>query len=165
MSTQLLLLLQLIVRKLQLLHKHLRHVPIRVDSKLSINNTGTITQYYKVEYAVNNGGYEYMTTVSVAAGQVDNSIYKNLTSGQYITWRYAATTIQNDFSNASYRYLTRTQTVDCTSANLTATQNTSCDVSGSTAVKKSTFTISNTCLLYTSPSPRDRTRSRMPSSA
>ena len=25
--------------------------------------------------------------------------------------------------------------------------------------------ISNTCLLYTSPSPRDRTRSRMPSSA
>ena len=26
-------------------------------------------------------------------------------------------------------------------------------------------TLSNTCLLYTSPSPRDRTRSRMPSSA
>ena len=26
-------------------------------------------------------------------------------------------------------------------------------------------TTSNTCLLYTSPSPRDRTRSRMPSSA
>ena len=25
--------------------------------------------------------------------------------------------------------------------------------------------LSNTCLLYTSPSPRDRTRSRMPSSA
>ena len=27
------------------------------------------------------------------------------------------------------------------------------------------FTSSNGCLLYTSPSPRDRTRSRMPSSA
>ena len=27
------------------------------------------------------------------------------------------------------------------------------------------FTYSYTCLLYTSPSPRDRTRSRMPSSA
>ena len=27
------------------------------------------------------------------------------------------------------------------------------------------FSGSNTCLLYTSPSPRDRTRSRMPSSA
>ena len=26
-------------------------------------------------------------------------------------------------------------------------------------------TLTNTCLLYTSPSPRDRTRSRMPSSA
>ena len=26
-------------------------------------------------------------------------------------------------------------------------------------------TVDNTCLLYTSPSPRDRTRSRMPSSA
>jgi len=33
--------------------------------------------------------------------------------------------------------------------------------------QKSIFnsTIQNTCLLYTSPSPRDRTRSRMPSSA
>ena len=113
------------------------------DSKLSINNTGTITQYYRVEYAVNNGGYEYMTTVSVAAGQVDNSIYKNLTSGQYITWRYTATTIENDFSNASYRYLTRTQTVDCTSANLTATQSTTCTPSGTTSIKNSTFTISN----------------------
>ena len=29
----------------------------------------------------------------------------------------------------------------------------------------STGTASSTCLLYTSPSPRDRTRSRMPSSA
>ena len=28
-----------------------------------------------------------------------------------------------------------------------------------------TFSITNICLLYTSPSPRDRTRSRMPSSA
>ena len=28
-----------------------------------------------------------------------------------------------------------------------------------------TFRLSFTCLLYTSPSPRDRTRSRMPSSA
>ena len=28
-----------------------------------------------------------------------------------------------------------------------------------------TGTVSNACLLYTSPSPRDRTRSRMPSSA
>ena len=44
---------------------------------------------------------------------------------------------------------------------------------GSTAVVKVTlvdaaaavFVIDNDCLLYTSPSPRDRTRSRMPSSA
>ena len=41
-----------------------------------------------------------------------------------------------------------------------------------TSIKTSTFTAANgegyfvnTCLLYTSPSPRDRTRSRMPSSA
>ena len=72
------------------------------DSKLSINNTGNITQYYKVEYSINNGGYQYMTTATVAAGQLDNSVYKNLTSGQYITWRYAPSTVQNDFSNASY---------------------------------------------------------------
>ena len=30
---------------------------------------------------------------------------------------------------------------------------------------QTTFSVSYTCLLYTSPSPRDRTRSRMPSSA
>ena len=31
--------------------------------------------------------------------------------------------------------------------------------------KELNFNIDNYCLLYTSPSPRDRTRSRMPSSA
>jgi hypothetical protein len=113
------------------------------DSKLSINNTGTVTQYFKVEYSINNGGYEYFGTVSVPSGQVDNTIYKNLSTGQYITWRYATTTIQNDFSNSSYRYLTRSETVDCTSANLTATQSSTCTPSGTTSVKNSTFTISN----------------------
>ena len=33
------------------------------------------------------------------------------------------------------------------------------------ALKDLNFTIKKGCLLYTSPSPRDRTRSRMPSSA
>jgi hypothetical protein len=113
------------------------------DSKLTINNTGTVTQYFKVEYSINNGGYEYFGTVSVPSGQVDNTIYKNLSTGQYITWRYATTTVQNDFSNSSYRYLTRSETVDCTSANLTATQNSTCTPSGTTSVKNSTFTISN----------------------
>ena len=32
-------------------------------------------------------------------------------------------------------------------------------------VRELQTTVSNNCLLYTSPSPRDRTRSRMPSSA
>ena len=40
------------------------------DAKLSNNNTGNITQYYKVEYSINNGGYQYMTTATVAAGQL-----------------------------------------------------------------------------------------------
>jgi hypothetical protein len=113
------------------------------DSKLTINNTGTVTQYFKVEYSINNGGYEYFGTVSVPSGQVDNTIYKNLSTGQYITWRYATSTVQNDFSNSSYKYLTRSETVDCTSANLTATQNSTCTPSGTTSVKNSTFTISN----------------------
>ena len=34
-----------------------------------------------------------------------------------------------------------------------------------TAANSSSYQVSGTCLLYTSPSPRDRTRSRMPSSA
>ena len=33
------------------------------------------------------------------------------------------------------------------------------------AISLSTKILAKTCLLYTSPSPRDRTRSRMPSSA
>ena len=33
------------------------------------------------------------------------------------------------------------------------------------AIKRSRTAVVNSCLLYTSPSPRDRTRSRMPSSA
>ena len=36
---------------------------------------------------------------------------------------------------------------------------------GTTAMVASEVGRGNTCLLYTSPSPRDRTRSRMPSSA
>ena len=38
-------------------------------------------------------------------------------------------------------------------------------ISALTEVTPSTYTAIYTCLLYTSPSPRDRTRSRMPSSA
>ena len=113
------------------------------DSKLSINNTGTVTQYFRVEYSINNGTYEYFGTVSVPSGQVDNTIYKNLSTGQYITWRYSTSTVQNDFSNSSYRYLTRTETVDCTSANLTTTQSSTCTPSGTTSLKNSTFTIYN----------------------
>ena len=37
--------------------------------------------------------------------------------------------------------------------------------SGKTETKKKESSKQSTCLLYTSPSPRDRTRSRMPSSA
>jgi len=38
-------------------------------------------------------------------------------------------------------------------------------IAAQTAFEKGVECIVNTCLLYTSPSPRDRTRSRMPSSA
>ena len=36
---------------------------------------------------------------------------------------------------------------------------------GKASVKAAGVVVDDTCLLYTSPSPRDRTRSRMPSSA
>ena len=38
-------------------------------------------------------------------------------------------------------------------------------IGGSNVIGTSNARVSLTCLLYTSPSPRDRTRSRMPSSA
>ena len=41
----------------------------------------------------------------------------------------------------------------------------SADLADSLALKEVDAVILCTCLLYTSPSPRDRTRSRMPSSA
>ena len=42
---------------------------------------------------------------------------------------------------------------------------TSVKMSSDMGIAKVYLSIYNTCLLYTSPSPRDRTRSRMPSSA
>ena len=46
-------------------------------------------------------------------------------------------------------------------SNITATSG---NLSGISTVSTTNLTV-NGCLLYTSPSPRDRTRSRMPSSA
>ena len=46
-----------------------------------------------------------------------------------------------------------------------ATEANNLAIRGVAAAAKRGRTIPNTCLLYTSPSPRDRTRSRMPSSA
>ena len=40
-----------------------------------------------------------------------------------------------------------------------------CNVDENSSVNGNAYTKSIDCLLYTSPSPRDRTRSRMPSSA
>ena len=48
--------------------------------------------------------------------------------------------------------------------NVVVTDNHSLD-SGGGISNAGTLTVTNSCLLYTSPSPRDRTRSRMPSSA
>ena len=39
------------------------------------------------------------------------------------------------------------------------------DISNNHRISKHSFVVVNSCLLYTSPSPRDRQKSRMPSSA
>ena len=49
--------------------------------------------------------------------------------------------------------------------NCTITQNTARDAGSGISNYNSSVTLNNTCLLYTSPSPRDRQKSRMPSSA
>ena len=47
----------------------------------------------------------------------------------------------------------------------TGTTNVTLPTTGTLSTLTGTQTLTNNCLLYTSPSPRDRTRSRMPSSA
>ena len=53
--------------------------------------------------------------------------------------------------------VTTTTILDSTIANA--------DVASDAAIAVSKIDLGNTCLLYTSPSPRDRQKSRMPSSA
>ena len=64
--------------------------------------------------------------------------------------------------NVSWAWENETTTVTTTSANGTTTNTTE---TTSSFYNGTLLGMNVTCLLYTSPSPRDRTRSRMPSSA
>mgnify|MGYP003377827013 CR=1 FL=1 len=55
--------------------------------------------------------------------------------------------------------------IACNSGWMRLTQRTAWDVQGVDELRYAGWYLVNSCLLYTSPSPRDRTRSRMPSSA
>ena len=94
-------------------------------------------------YALTNG--QTMRTVSGGAKIVVPIIYgTNSTADHYAGTDTIATTAQTGISAAEYSWGQYAATV--TINGLEEAQN-------------------NGCLLYTSPSPRDRTRSRMPSSA
>ena len=113
------------------------------DSKLTIKNTGTVTQYFQIYYSVSNGGYQYLTEVSVGAGLENNSVYYNLSSGQYINWKYKTSTVQGDFTNSSDNFLTRSASVNCIDDSLSASTSNTCTPNGATSTKTSKFTITN----------------------
>ncbi len=113
------------------------------DSKLNIKNTGTVTQYYQIYYSISNGSYQFLTEISLGAGLENNSSYVNLSSGQYINWKYKTSTVQGDFSNSNDNFVTRSATVNCIDDSLSATTSTTCTPNGAISTKTSKFTITN----------------------
>ena len=118
------------------------------DSKLNIKNTGTVTQYYQIYYSISNGSYQFLTEISLGAGLENNSSYVNLSSGQYINWKYKSSTVQGDFTNANDTFVTRTATVNCIDDSLSASTSNTCTPNGATSTKTSKFTITNLSLIH-----------------
>ena len=113
------------------------------DSKLNIKNTGSVTQYYQIYYSISNGSYQYLTEISLGAGLENNSSYVNLSSGQYINWKYKTSTVQGDFANSNDNFVTRSATVNCIDDSLSATTSSTCTPNGAISTKTSKFTITN----------------------
>ena len=67
----------------------------------------------------------------------------NLSSGQYINWKYKSSTVQGDFTNANDTFVTRTATVNCIDDSLSASTSNTCTPNGATSTKTSKFTITN----------------------
>ena len=121
-------------------------------STLTLNNSSsaTVTAYVLVEYSVDGGSNWTQKAANQSVGvNSTETLTQSVSDGAAIIWRYKTSTTSGSFSG-SYTTLSASSTVDCPYIDPSVSQSLgSC--SG--------------CLLYTSPSPRDRTRSRMPSSA
>ena len=141
------------------------------------NNTNT-TVYYQVEYFIQGStGYVVADTDLTlgAAGSSSQSaeFTQNVDSGKYIRWRYKAATSLSGLVSASYVDYVQSATVNCETIDPSVTTSFGICYNNTKEVKfiiknsadATTSALFKVCLLYTSPSPRDRTRSRMPSSA
>ena len=142
-------------------------------SKSSKFHYGTLSSspapaYYHIQYRIDGGTWTDKVTSSngVVVGGVNTSTSQSVTSGSTIEWRYKAAYSTAALANISFTTLAGGAIeVDCGTFISVIHQMGTC--SNQTAT--STLTLNNTgstpCLLYTSPSPRDATLSRMPSSA
>ena len=117
---------------------------IILDLTIINSTTGTDTQVHCNEYTWMDG-VTYTESNNTATHVLTNSVGCDSIVTLDLTILNATSGIDNQIHCDSYTWIdgiTYTQSND--SAN---------------------FVLTNSCLLYTSPSPRDRTRSRMPSSA
>ena len=108
----------------------------------------------------NNGTLDFskIKTNRVMMSDTFKTVFKGkiLTSSAYPSWEYA-------YANSTIP--TYGDKVKAFAATVTITDNSSGQILTCDNVPFATELVGTTCLLYTSPSPRDRTRSRMPSSA
>ena len=127
------------------------------------------------------GGATYPVLINAGAGNLTisgNNTFDTITNSvQPTTFKFTANTTQT-VTNFNVAGISGSLvTIDCTSLTFPATLSKSSgfvnggflSIRDSTATGGATWyagpTSTNTCLLYTSPSPRDRQKSRMPSSA
>ena len=113
------------------------------DSRVTIKNTGSLTQYYQLFYSISGGSYQFLTEVTVGVNQENTSNYQNLTSGQYINWKWKSSIVQGDFANSQDNFLTRSTSVNCIDDSLSASATPTCTPNGATSTKTSGFTITS----------------------
>ena len=132
--------------------------------ELLITNNKQTTQYFDVDYRIAGGSWvELLNGTQISpGGQFSATGAPAVYQGQTVEYRMRYDS-SNPSSGTKYTVgdlLTGSGCGDYAAGTVDTAAGT-CDGGSSTP----SVTLTNTCLLYTSPSPRDRTRSRMPSSA
>ena len=122
----------------------------------------TVQNWYPGDENGKGGIYNFVTKRGVCRGRNSKISWTQVETGSAVTWKYPSCVLEGDNSVGEFYSVALTnncQQADTGTKMIHIGRNTS-----STIISKG-ISAGKGCLLYTSPSPRDRTRSRMPSSA